>query len=239
MPCVLVTGANRGIGLEYVRQYAAEGWQVIAGVRRPDAGRTAALAAIAEGGRGDVAIEPLDVTDAAGVAALGVRYRDHAIDVLINNAGLLTPDRGPSGTLQGLDAIDFDHWTHEFRVNAQGPLRVVLACLESVARSRRRTIVNMSSGMGSIRRTSEGGAYYYRTSKAALNMLTRTLAHDLAPRGITVIALDPGWVRTRMGGAAAPTSVEDSVRGLRRVIDAAGPALSGRFFNRMGEERPW
>ena len=239
MPCVLVTGANRGIGLEYVRQYAAEGWQVIAGVRRPDAERTAALAAIAEGGRAEIAIEPLYVTDEAEVAALGARYRDHAIDVLINNAGLLTPDRGPSGALQGLDAIDFDHWCEEFRVNTQGPLRVARACLESVARSWRKTIVNMSSGMGSISRTGEGGAYYYRTSKAALNMLTRTLAHDLAPRGITVIALDPGWVQTRMGGAAAPTPVEESVRGLRRVIDAAGPALSGRFFNRRGEEVPW
>ncbi|MFQ5348260.1 MAG: SDR family oxidoreductase [Rhodothalassiaceae bacterium] len=239
MPCVLVTGANRGIGLEYVRQYAADGWQVIAGVRDPAGSDLCELESIAHGATSDVAIEALDVADDASVAALGARYRDHAIDVLINNAGLLTPDRGPSGTLQGLDAIDFDHWTQAFRVNTQGAMRVSLACLEALARSRRRTIVNMSSGMGSISRTSEGGAYYYRTSKAALNMLTRTLANDLAPRGITVIALDPGWVRTRMGGAAAPTPVADSVHGLRRVIDAAGPALSGRFFNRMGEEVPW
>jgi len=236
MPTVLVTGANRGIGYEFVRQYAFDGWRVIAAMRDAAHG-IKDLEKLAAERRADVTIAELDVADPESVSALAREYRGTAIDLLINNAGLLTADTGSSGVIQGLDALDYDHWTFEFRVNAQGPLAMANAFGEHLGAGEGKTIVNMTSGMGSISNTDAGGFYYYRTSKAALNMITRTLAADLADRGIIVIALDPGWVQTRMGGPNATISPEESVTGLRKVIAGATPGMSGRVFNRAGEEK--
>lgn len=236
MPTVLVTGANRGIGYEFVRQYAFDGWRVIAAMRDAAHG-IKDLERLAAERRAEVEIAQVDVAEPKSVAALAKRYDGAPIDLLINNAALLTADTGPSGVIQALDAIDYDHWTFEFRVNAQGPLAMANAFAEHLAAGDGKTIVNMTSGMGSVSNTDAGGFYYYRSSKAALNMITRALSVDLGHRDIIVIGLDPGWVQTRMGGPNATISPEESVTALRRVIAGATPGMSGRVFNRLGEER--
>jgi len=236
MPTVLVTGANRGIGYEYVRQYAFDGWQVIAAMRDAAHG-IKDLERLAAERRADVTIAQLDVAEPESVTALAKKLKGTPIDLLVNNAGLLTADSGPTGVIQGLDAIDYSHWTFEFRVNVQGPLAMASAFTEHLAAGDGKTIVNMTSGMGSISNTDAGGFYYYRSSKAALNMITKALAVDLAARDIIVIGLDPGWVQTRMGGPNATISPEESVTALRKVIAGATPGMSGRIFNRKGEER--
>jgi len=236
MPTVLVTGANRGIGYEFVRQYAFDGWRVIAAMRDATHG-IKDLERLAAERRAEVEIARLDVAEPGSVTSLAKRFEDTPIDLLINNAAVLTADTGPSGVIQGLDAINYDHWSFEFRVNVQGPLAMANAFAEHLTAGDGKTIVNMTSGMGSISNTDAGGFYYYRSSKAALNMVTKALSVDLAKRDIIAIGLDPGWVQTRMGGPNATISPEESVTALRRVIAEATPGMSGRVFNRMGEER--
>lgn len=239
MPTVLVTGANRGIGLEYVKQYANEGWRVVAAIRDPDHG-IKELEAVARENRTDVSIEQVDVADRASVRALADRLQGTAIDVLINNAGLFQKHgREETGAVQPFGHLDYERWLRELEVNALGPAAMAEAFVDHVAASERKTIVNMSSGMGSIAGTDTGGAYYYRTSKAALNMLTRTLAADLKDRGIKVVSLDPGWVQTRMGGEGAVITPDESVEGLRKVIASLDDAMSGGFYSRSGEPRPF
>jgi NAD(P)-dependent dehydrogenase (short-subunit alcohol dehydrogenase family) len=223
-PTVLITGANRGIGLEYARQFAAKGFKVIGTARDPaDAKELAAVA-----GR----VEPLDVTDAASVAALAARLNGVAIDILVNNAGMF--DRKDVS----VDRVDFVMMEQTFAVNTLGPLRVTQALLPNLRAGKRRTIVNMSSQLGSIEQ-SNGDWYAYRASKAALNQITRTLSAELASDGFTVVVLHPGWVRTDMGGAGATYTPQESVRGLITVIDKLGPADNGRFYDFKGNPIPW
>ena len=154
-------------------------------------------------------------------------------DLLVNNAGIY----GPRG--MGLGSMDYEAWDHVLRINAMGPLALAERLVKNVAGSARRLIVAISSAMGSIGRNTGGGSYAYRSSKAALNMAMKCLALDTAARGITVAVLHPGWVRTEMGGESAPVSVEESVSGMRRVIDRLGPGDSGKFFGYDGAELPW
>ena len=226
MPTVFITGANRGIGLEFVRQYAAEGWRVIAACRRPDAAE--ALAAIA----GKVEVHGLDVTDEVGIDALGATLAHDSIDVLVNNAGIL--HRG-----DGLGRIDTAAWIETFRVNAIAPLRVAERLLPAVLKGDQKRIVSITSQMGSIADNSSGGYYSYRTSKAALNMAMKSLAVDLKPRKVIVAVFHPGWVKTDRGGAGAAVEPADSVAGMRRKIAALTPADSGGFFRYDGENLPW
>ena len=221
---VLVTGANRGIGLEFVRQLSARGDRVTACCRRP-ADATELLA---------LGVEPvaLDVTDPASVAALRERLYGRAIDLLLNNAGVGVRGR-PLGRIDYAECLAF------FDTNALGPLRLVEALLPALRAGRRRLVVNMTSKMGSIADNTSGDAYAYRASKAALNMITRSLAVDLADEGIACVVLHPGWVQTDMGGAGAPVSVQDSVAGLLAVIDSLAIEHSGRFFDYLGQEVPW
>ena len=234
---VVISGANRGLGLEFTRQYAEDGWRVIAGCRQPE--RAGALQALATDTQDRVRPHPVDVRDPAAVAALAESCGNGAVDLLINCAGTMTRDTGPSGMLQGLDAVDYAHWTAEFETHVQGGFAMSAAFADSLARAERPVIVNMSSGLGSIANTDRGGIYYYRTAKAALNMLTRNLAADLRERGIIVISLDPGWVRTDMGGPKAPLSPTESIAQLRRVIAGLTMADSGSFLTRGGDDRPW
>ena len=225
MPTLLITGANRGIGLALLRGFAADGWRIHACCRQPDKAKE--LKAV----EGDIRLHRVDVTDGLRVAGLARGLADEAIDLLINNAGIFGPRTGFAQT-------DYDDWLKVLSVNTLAPLRLVERFVEHVGRSERKLVVNVSSRMGSISQNS-GGAYIYRSSKAALNAVTKALSADLAGRGITVVAVHPGWVQTDMGGAGADIPVETSAAGLRQVIDGLTPKDSGRFLNYDGEEIPW
>ncbi len=227
---VLITGANRGIGLALARGYAAEGWRVHACCRHPD--RAKDLKALKEGSGDRVAIHRLDVTDGLMVAGLARVLAGEAIDVLINNAGV-------GGPRTGFGETDYDRWQPVFAVNAFAPLCVAERFVEQVERGERKLIVNISSKMGSIAANAGGNSIVYRASKAALNQVSKCLSVALAPRGITVILFHPGWVSTDMGGYEAPVTPEDSAAGIRTVIAGVAAADNGCFFNYDGEELPW
>lgn len=227
MPTCLITGANRGIGLELSRQYAADGWRVHATCRRPEAAD--ALQSI----DGDLHIHTLDVSDFARIEALAKALDGEAIDLLINNAGLYGPRR------VDFDRIDYGIWMQVMRVNAMAPLKVAAVFTPHVEKSDRKIIVSLTSKMGSIADNSSGGVYVYRSSKAALNAAMKSLALDLRPRGITVAVLHPGWVRTEMGGSGAKLDVFESVAGLRQVIAGLSLEDGGRFVGYNGDDIPW
>lgn len=230
MPTVLVTGANRGLGLEFTRQYLAEGHAVIALCREPS--RAKDLQSMARGSKGALTLVAADVTDGDSVRRAAVEVQG-AVDILINCAGVI----GARG--QRLGSIDYEDWRHVLDVNLMGPARVCEAFLEHVARSERRVTVTITSGMGSLADNTSGGSIPYRTSKAAVNMLMRSAAIDLKARGITCVVVNPGWVKTDMGGPNATLSPEESVAALRRLIERLGPAESGRFYNHDGREYAW
>jgi NAD(P)-dependent dehydrogenase (short-subunit alcohol dehydrogenase family) len=221
---VLITGANRGIGLELARQYAAAGWQVIGTARRPSDAH-----ALRESGAD---VLQLDVTDQESVARLAGELEGRPIDLLINNAGLMR-------LTWTLEEIDFDQFNQQLAVNAVGPVRVTKALLPNLRDGKLKTIVNVTSNLGSIGDNADGGFYGYRESKAALNMFTKSLAADLGPEGFTCIVLHPGWVQTDMGGSSAPVEVQDSVAGIQRVIDSLSHADNGTFWTFEGKQMPW
>jgi len=214
MATILITGAGRGLGQELARQYAADGWRVI-GTER-----------------GAKAEHPLDVTKRDQVARLAAKLKGVPIDVLFCNAGII----GKRG--MALGRFDYDAWEEVLRVNLLGVASVVEALIDNVAASERRIVAMMSSRLGSIGESS-GATLPYSTSKAALNMLAKGLSATLAARGVTVVALSPGWVRTDMGGAGAPLSPQDSVGGLRKLIAGLQPSDSGKFFSHDGSTIPW
>jgi NAD(P)-dependent dehydrogenase (short-subunit alcohol dehydrogenase family) len=209
MPTALITGAGRGLGKELARQYAADGSEVIGTMRRQ-----------------------LEMTDRAQISGFAKQLKGKPIDLLFCNAGIV----GKRGMKPG--SFDFDSWEEVLRVNLLGPAALADALLDNVAASERRTIAMMSSRVGSISE-STGMTLPYATSKAALNMLVKGLAAYLASRGITVVALSPGWVRTDMGGAQAPLTPEVSVRNLRKVISSLKDSDSGKFLSHDGTEIPW
>lgn len=219
----LVTGANRGLGLEFARQLSARGDRVLATARDPDSAT--------ELKRCVERVYALDVTDPASVDALGKALASETIDVLINNGGVFPGQHK-------IEEMDFDALANAFAVNSIGPMRVVKALLGSVRRSSSKRIVNISTQMGSIARA-DGGAYAYRSSKAALNMLTKLLGQELRDEGIVCVALHPGWVKTRMGGEKAPLTPEESIAGMLRVIDGLRPEQTGAFLDYKGETLPW
>ncbi len=226
MPTVLITGSNRGIGLAFAEHCADAGWRVIATCRDP--ARAEALGRL----KGDVEVHALDVSDPASVVGLARGLDPEPIDILVNNAGVA------GGSHDAFGSIDGAAWEQAFRVNAIAPIRMAEAFVDRIARSDRRLIVCLSSRMGSIAEA-PGGAYAYRTSKAALNMAARNLARDLGARGISVVLFHPGWVRTDMGGAQAPLTPRESVRRMWRKIGELVPADSGRFFDCDGAAVPW
>ncbi|HEY8240561.1 MAG TPA: SDR family oxidoreductase [Kiritimatiellia bacterium] len=226
----LITGCSRGIGLELTRQVLEQGNDVIATARKP--ADAIELAALASKYPQHCSTEKLDVTSEDSVQCLVERLGpDRAIDVLINNAGVFKNYETPLTQVSILDLVDM------YNVNTLGSLRVTRALLPFVLKSGRPTIVNVSSGLGSISDNSGGKAYGYRMSKAALNMFTKTVAMDY-PRLICV-AVDPGWVRTGMGGPQAPRSVESAVRSLCSLIDDLKPDDSGMFLDTRGGETHW
>jgi NAD(P)-dependent dehydrogenase (short-subunit alcohol dehydrogenase family) len=227
MPTVLITGAGRGIGLEFARQYAADGWSVIATVRDPAKG-----APVAALGR-QVEVNLLDVADRGAIDKLARTLRGRAIDVLICNAAIYGDK-----PKQEFGKVDWAEWEAVLRTNIMAPLALVESFVEHVAASERKLIVMMTSQMASTEEAS-GGAYIYRTSKAALNNVAKNLAEDLAPRGITVLAMDPGWVKTDMGGSSAPLTPEYSVRHMRKIFAKAGRRQTGHYLRYDGASHPW
>jgi NAD(P)-dependent dehydrogenase (short-subunit alcohol dehydrogenase family) len=223
----VVTGANRGIGLEFVKQLTARGEEVDATARDP--GDAPELQAVALPGV-RLRIHRLDVADDASVAAFAEQLAPGPVDVLINNAGV-------SG-VKGGELIDPPDILRVLNVNAVGTLRVVRALLPRLREGTGRKIVNLTSKLGSIAEAT-GGRYAYRSSKAAVNMATKLLAEDLRGEGFRTVALHPGWVQTRMGGGAAPVPPEQSIRGMLRIIDGLTAEQSGRTFDFQGREIPW
>ena len=235
MPSVLITGANRGLGLEFAAQYLADGWHVCAACRQPQS--AAKLQRLAKGLAKDkvdrIKILAMDVTDQASIARAAAALGDAPIDLLINGAGIMGEPN------QNVGNVDYLAWSHVLEVNTLGPLRVVEAFVDHLARSERKLVVTITSGMGSLADNTSGGWIAYRSSKAAVNMVMRSAAIELTPRGISCVLVNPGWVRTDMGGASAPLSPTESVAALRQLIGRLGPAESGKFFHYDGREFPW
>jgi NAD(P)-dependent dehydrogenase (short-subunit alcohol dehydrogenase family) len=227
---VFITGANRGLGLEFTRQFASDAERVIACCRSPS--RANDLNRVAADSKGVVITRSLDVTDGPRIKALATEFAEHPIDLLINNAGVL----GPRPESRVLDA---DAWRQVLEVNTISPIKVVESFLDSVAMSERRLIVNITSKMGSMGDNQSGGAIIYRSSKAALNAAMKSLALDTADRGVTVLLLHPGWVTTDMGGPNGLIDSTASVNGMKAVIDQADQGLSGHFLNYDGAEISW
>jgi NAD(P)-dependent dehydrogenase (short-subunit alcohol dehydrogenase family) len=236
MPAALVTGANRGLGLEFVRQYAADGWNVVAVCRDPSS--ASALADIASGNDA-VELVPADVVDPDSIVALCERLGNRPLDIVINNAGIFGPSRKAAGDDgQTFGYVDVDSWIDVLRVNTIAPLKIAEALLANVAAAGNGKIVTISSGLGSIAGT-EGGYYAYRTSKAAVNMAMATLAKEPAAADVTVCVLNPGWVRTDMGGNSAPLEPGESVAAMRRLIEELDSSDSGSFIDVSGRRIDW
>jgi NAD(P)-dependent dehydrogenase (short-subunit alcohol dehydrogenase family) len=221
---VLVTGANRGLGLEFARQYREAGWQVIGTARKPDTATE-----LQELG---VTVVQLDVTDVNSVARMAADLDGQPIDLLINNAGVLSMQ----DTLPQTD-IEAAAWA--MNVNTLGPMRVSQALLPNLSEGKGKTIVSISSGLGSLELNGGGRFYGYRESKAALNMFARSLAAELRDEGFIVIVMDPGWVQTDMGGPNATLTPEQSISGVRAVIDGLAAEDTGTFKKHNGETVPW
>ncbi|MEI8573658.1 SDR family oxidoreductase [Methylomonas sp. EFPC1] len=231
MQTVLITGANRGLGLEFCRQYAAADYQVIAACRKPD--QAEHLAALAKQ-YSHIQIETLDVADFNQIDALASKLADCKIDVLLNNAGVYGDQAG-----RGLGQLDYQTWENVLAVNVMAPLKLAEAFLPQVQRGDKRLIVALSSLMGSMTDNTSGGSILYRSSKAALNAALKSLSIDLRPSSIGVLILHPGWVRTDMGGPNGLIDVEESVSGMRKVIANFSLADSGSFVKYDGSALPW
>lgn len=227
----LITGANRGLGLEHARQLLERGWHVTAGVRDPDsATELKALPA----GEGKLDVVAYDAADLDAPKRLAEQIHT-PIDLLFANAGMMSPETRNFGSAAN------EAMAMEFRVNALAPLALVEALADKVEASEMKVIALQSSRMGSIADNGSGGGYGYRASKAALNAIGKSLSHDLAERGIVVLILHPGWVRTAMGGPNGQLTVKESVEGQLDLIARAygNPAMSGRFFHVSGQDLPW
>ena len=218
MPIVIITGANRGIGLEFARQYSNDGWDVIATARQS----SAELEALG------VRIEQLDMQDLDSVVALGAKVE--GLDLLIANAGTWMPEKAET-------AEDGRAWAAMMITNTIAPYLLAKSLLPKVGAAKGKLIA-LTSGMGSIAESS-GGYVPYRSSKAALNMAWHSLAIEAKPLGAIAAVFDPGWVKTRMGGANAPTPPEQSVGEMRKLIERLGPEDSGAFLKRDGSRHQW
>jgi NAD(P)-dependent dehydrogenase (short-subunit alcohol dehydrogenase family) len=236
MSTILITGANRGLGLEFTRQYATDGWEVLAASRQPD--KSADLKQMAAQ-HPKITLQRLDVTDEKSVRDLAGKLSGKPIDVLLHCSGVY-PRKG-----QNIGSLDYDGWREAFETNLFGVMRVTEALLENVAASARKQIAAISTSL-SILRGVQGGSvgqagtsYQYRSSKTALNMALSILAKELEPRGISVVLLDPGWVKTDMGGPHAPLSPQESIAGMRKVLAGNPMEISGKFLGHDGAPRPW
>ncbi len=227
---ILITGSNRGIGLELAHQYAASGWRVLACCRRPD--QATALNQLADKFPG-ITLHTLDVTQQDQVKNLATRLQDCHVDILFNNAGVYGPYDAVFGN------TDEHQWLECLHTNVIAPMKMMEAFLPQVAASQHKLIAAMSSKMGSMADNGSGGSYIYRSSKAALNAVMKSAAIDLATEGVKVAILHPGWVKTDMGGSNAEIGVAESVSRMREILATVTPGNSGSFFDIDGSIIPW
>ena len=238
MTTTLITGANRGIGLEHTKQALAAGESVIATCRH--VGEATALQELANAYPDAFIIEECEVTSQASVDALAGRLSGRAIDILINNAGYMGEGAwSAEDPAQALASLDYGHWQKVLDINLFGPCRVTAAFLPNLRLGDRKLVIMMSSDLASIEGNTMGGTHAYRTSKTALNMLSKGLAIDLAKQGITVVPLTPGWTKTDLGGEHAHWDVDESVKRQREVIAGLTVEDSGKFYNLEGKILPW
>lgn len=232
----LITGANRGIGLEFVKQLSAAGERIIAVVRDPAS--AADLTALANQ-HPSIAIEAADMDERASIDALAARLAGTPVDIIFNNAGLYGGSWDNGAHRQSAGSMDYALWEQIMRVNVMAPYQLIQRLHANLLLGTRKLVINMSSDLGSITNNEQGQSYAYRSSKAALNMVTKGLSVELAADGITVVSMAPGWTQTDLGGAHAHWSVEDSVANQRKVIAGLTGADNGRFVNLLGENVPW
>jgi len=232
MSSVLITGANRGLGLEFAKQYSDDSWRVFACCRHPD--RAKELNDLARASDGRLSLHPLDVSLEPSISALAEALQGESIDILLNNAGIYGDENHDD-----FGKIDYERWVETFRVNVMGAMKVTETFVGNVASSEKQVLAFMSSLMGSISDNGSGGSYLYRSSKAALNAIVKSLSIDLKKRGLKAVILHPGWVQTDMGGQKAPIQPSESIKGMRKVLEELGAEDSGRLLSYEGAELPW
>ena len=228
---VLITGTSRGIGLEFVRQCVEKQWRIFACCRHPQ--QAEALLGVARLNPDRISVHVVDMNELATIQALAYELRNEAIDILINNAGVYGPDNN------GFGNVDVSGWQQTLLVNSIAPMKMVEALKENLMLGSGRTVACLSSKMGSMDDNGSGGSYIYRSSKAALNAVVKSLSIDLASEAIKVVALHPGWVKTDMGGPNAEISTRESVRQMLDTIVGLQAADSGRFIDIDGSDIPW
>ncbi len=233
MSRVLITGANRGLGLEFARQYSTEGWEVIATARNPTESEGLRQLATSK----SVSLETLNVTSDDSVRLLKEVLNGLPVDLLVLNSAIYTREGSELGEL------NFAGWRESFETNVLGAMRVAEALIENVAASKRKQIVAISTGMSSLQTLGTtigfGSAYQYRSSKTALNMAMSILAKNVEPRGISVLLFSPGWVQTDMGGPNAALMPQQSIAGMRKVLEGDPMELTGKFLSYDGSTWPW
>ncbi|MGB2627664.1 MAG: SDR family oxidoreductase [Candidatus Acidiferrum sp.] len=233
MSRVLITGANRGLGLEFARQYSTEGWEVIATARNPTESEGLRQLATTK----SVSLETLNVTSDDSVRLLKEVLNGLPVDLLVLNSAIYTREGSELGEL------NFAGWRESFETNVLGAMRVAEALIENVAASKQKQIVAISTGMSSLQTLGTtigfGSAYQYRSSKTALNMAMSILAKNVEPRGISVLLFSPGWVQTDMGGPNAALMPQQSIAGMRKVLEGDPMELTGKFLSYDGSTWPW
>ena len=232
MDSVLITGANRGIGFEFTKQFYDAGWRVFACCRDPAAENSRDLNMLAGWSSRYVTVHRLDVTKHDEVDALAKRLEPEIIDIVINNAGV-------NGPKQPFGDTDYELWAESMATNVFGPMKMAEAFVDHVARSERKIIATVSSRMGSITQAAGDQRHTYRSSKTAVNMVMKNLAEYVADRGITTVSFSPGWVKTEMGGPGATVEIDETVTGMRSILEKLTSADSGKFIHYDGTELPW
>ncbi len=231
---VLITGANRGLGLEFVRQYLNAGAHVIATARSPESSHN--LIALKNSFGEQLSIFPLDVVNQVDIQTLPQSLAGRPIDMVINNAGIY----GPKDERKDLDNLDLTIWQEVLTINTISPLLVTSALLPNLRAGRQKKIIFISSAYGSITSArADTGSYYYSSSKAGMNMAVKKLSDELADEGFTCICVSPGWVKTDMGGEDAELSPEESIHRVRAIIDKITPSDNGGYFSSQGKPMPW
>jgi NAD(P)-dependent dehydrogenase (short-subunit alcohol dehydrogenase family) len=231
MATILITGANRGLGLEFCKQYAQENWAVIACCREPE--KATALTKL-KTEFSNISVLPLDISDLAQIDQLAKKLDGTAIDVLLNNAGIYGDESG-----HGFGNLDYTQWQKNMTVNVFAPVKLTEVLLPNLEHGKLKKVVAMSSLMGSIEDNGSGGSILYRSSKTALNSAMKSIAIDIYQKEIAVLILHPGWVKTDMGGSNAPMEISESVTKMRKTIADFTHQQSGNFLRYDGKILPW